>query len=1131
MTLFRLVLSSFRFHARSHGGALLGAAVGTAVLVGALVVGDSVRESLRELALARLGKINLALAAGDRFFRAELGPDLAKSLANWRNMPVAAVFQLPATGATGDGSARANHIQVIGVGPDFWQLGPDSSQVIALAADEVVLNDRLAEQLRVKAGESPRIRVAKPSSLSRDAPISPQEDSSVALRVKIKAVIGDRQFGRFSLQASQLPPFNAFVSLPWLQERLGFKDKANLLLVGESGAPGNLPPRDLVRGREAIDAADKALRAGWQLSDAELELRELPERNAVEIRTSRVFLDPPVAEAALGVTSNATGILTYFVNELRVGGRATPYSMVAAMGAPIVPPDLKDNEILINDWLATDLAAKPGDELKLAYYVVGSMRQLEERAEKFTVRGVLPINGPAGDRSLMPDFPGLANAKNCRDWDAGFPIALDRIRDQDNKYWEEHRGTPKAFVTLATGQKLWGNRFGNLTAVRYSLPPDGAGDLHALRDQVGQGLQKKISPASVGLSFLPVREQALAAVDQAQDFGGLFIGFSFFLIVAALLLMSLLFQFSVEQRAVEIGALLALGFTPKRVRRLFWLEGGLLAVIGGVLGAVGGIGYAQAMVRGLATIWRDAVQTSALEYHAQPATVIGGAIGGVLVAWITIWFALRKQFRQPARELLANGAEEPGWKLATKVSRGRLAFWIAAGSTVAAVGMLGVAMRGIEAAGMFFGAGGLLLVAGLAAAAGWLAKLSRKATSTIRLADLGWRNAARRRQRSLAVLGLLACGSFLVVSVGANRLNANVESSQRSAGTGGFALIGESSLPVVQDLNAPAGREFYNLDAKQLGGVSVVPFRVRDGEDASCLNLNRAQRPRLLGVRPELLAERKAFTFADIADGVTKDTPWLALNRGAFYPAKGAPLATNEVAAIGDAASIQWALGKSVGDTIDFTDERGQPFKLRIVGAVANSILQGSLVISEADFVARFPNESGYRMFLIDAPSNAVTTASATLAKALQGVGMELTPATRRLAAFNAVQNTYLSTFQVLGGLGLLLGSAGLGVVVLRNVLERRGELAVLLAVGFRPGAVKWLVLAEHAGLLILGLGIGVVTAVIAVLPAVSSPGAEVPVGSLALTVAAVLVSGLVWTWLASTLALRGKLLDGLRNN
>ena len=58
-------------------------------------------------------------------------------------------------------------------------------------------------------------------------------------------------------------------------------------------------------------------------------------------------------------------------------------------------------------------------------------------------------------------------------------------------------------------------------------------------------------------------------------------------------------------------------------------------------------------------------------------------------------------------------------------------------------------------------------------------------------------------------------------------------------------------------------------------------------------------------------------------------------------------------------------------------------------------------------------------------------------------VGLELTPATKRLAAFNAVQNTYLSTFQILGGLGLVLGSVGLGLVVMRNVFERRGELGM----------------------------------------------------------------------------------------
>jgi ABC-type antimicrobial peptide transport system permease subunit len=141
-----------------------------------------------------------------------------------------------------------------------------------------------------------------------------------------------------------------------------------------------------------------------------------------------------------------------------------------------------------------------------------------------------------------------------------------------------------------------------------------------------------------------------------------------------------------------------------------------------------------------------------------------------------------------------------------------------------------------------------------------------------------------------------------------------------------------------------------------------------------------------------------------------------------------------------------------------------------------------------------------------------------------------LTPAADRLNAFNAVQNTYLGTFQVLGGLGLLLGSAGLGIVVLRNVLERRGELALLIAVGFRRRGLQRLVLGEHAALLALGLGIGLAAAAVAVLPALLSPGTHLPYGSLALTLGAVLVNGLSWTWMATRVALRGRLLDALRN-
>jgi ABC-type antimicrobial peptide transport system permease subunit len=739
------------------------------------------------------------------------------------------------------------------------------------------------------------------------------------------------------------------------------------------------------------------------------------------------------------------------------------------------------------------------------------------------------MKGIYGDRTLMPDFPGVAKAESTHDWDAGFPLTY-KIRAEDEAYWKEYRGTPKAFITLAAGQSMWGNRFGNVTAIRVPILTNSFPIVCC--EAVYRNILANLKPEDVGLHFEPVREQALQAADQAQDFGQLFLGFSFFLVIAALLLMALLFQFGLEQRAVEVGTFLALGFTPRQVRKLLLLEGATLALLGGLLGALGGLAYAKAMLWGLSTIWRDAVGAAALQFFVTPVTLLIGFCASTLVAVLTIWLTLRKQARQPARELLAGADAAPSAPrssrrkeaLISDRSRNRkinLSLLTSAATGLLALGLVGWALlKGASNAEVFFSAGSLLLIAGLAGTSTWLRALASRAKSaSLTLTGLGVRNCARRRKRSVATIALLASGCFLIVAIGVFRLDANQDATKRTSGTGGFALLGESTLPVVQDLNTESGREAFGLSGKDLAGVHVVPLRVHDGDDASCLNLNRAQKPRLLGVNPQALAGR--FTFTSAAKGLVRHRGWELLR---------SQLAEGEIAAIGDANSIEWALGKKLGDTIDYTDERGQTFKLRLVGAVANSILQGSLLIDEAQFVKRFPNESGYRMFLLDTPSNIITQVSATLSRALQDVGLELTPTVRRLNAFNAVQNTYLGTFQVLGGLGLLLGSAGLGIVVLRNVLERRGELALLSAVGFTRSALQKLVLGEHGALLLLGLALGIISAIVAVLPAVLSPGQQLPWLSLGLTLGAVVLNGLLWTWLATKYAVRGDLLRALRN-
>jgi ABC-type antimicrobial peptide transport system permease subunit len=1184
MTLRTLTRRSLRFHARSHLGVLLGAIIGSAALTGALVVGDSVRASLRERALSRLGWVNLAMATGDRFFSSKLRQISLRPFGFGippRVSAAASVLQVEGSVSRVDSSGRANKVNILGIDADF---GPTNGILRTIPTNSVVLNEALAAQLRARVGDKLRLRIAKNSGPSQEISVTPRNQGTFAFEAQVCAIASAGEMGDFSLTASQSPVLNAFVRLDELSKQTGLENKANLLLVGQIGAwklSVSLPRSRMVAWFRRqwenlrtkiglrhefrfvavptnlqVDAANQMLKAAPFVSAFGFKLRASQSPRVVDVLSDRIFLDPELERIANEPTTDVSPItgraykdhqalLTYLANLVRSGTNATPYSMVTAAGSPFTPPDMKDDEIILNQWLADDLHAAPGEAVELSYFLPESGAKLLEVTNRFRIHSSVPMELPWADRTLMPDFPGIGNAESTADWDAGFPLVY-KIRPKDEEYWKKHRGTPKAFIALAAGQKMWANRFGNLTAIRFPVPDDD--DPEKVRDSIDMQLGEKLEPSALGFHFEPVREQALNAANQAQDFGDLFLGFSIFLVVAALLLMALLFQFGLEQRATEIGTFLSLGFTPRQVRSMLLKEGTILASLGGLLGTFAGLGYAKTMLWGLTTIWRNAVGTSSFTFHASPGTLSTGLCVSTAVSTVVIGLALRKQARRPARELLAGEVQ-------SSKSKGRSwGKWIAIVAGLPAIGTViwALVARETTNAEVFFSAGSLLLIAGLGAAAAWLVTLARKTSLALpagpepspsphpmgrgikgegfTFSGLAVRGTVRRRTRSLATIALLASGSFLIASIGVFRLDANLNALEKSSGTGGFALLGESTMPVVQDLNTKSGREFFGLGERDLQDVHFIPFRVRDGDEASCLNLNRAQKPRILGVNPSSLAVR--FTFAGAAKGLDRTRGWQLLHP--ISPSDGERArvrgSEDEIPAIADANSIEWALGKKLGDTLDYTDERGRTFKLRLVGSLANSILQGSLIIDETEFTKRFPSESGYRMFLLDVPTNSISQVSATLSRAMQDVGLELTSTVQRLNAFNAVQNTYLGTFQILGGLGLLLGSAGLGIVVLRNVLERRGELGLLTAVGFNRRSLQNLILSEHSALLALGLGIGIGSAIVAVLPAILSPAMHLPWRSLGLTLGVVLVNGLLWARLATRYALRGNLLAALRN-
>jgi putative ABC transport system permease protein len=277
----------------------------------------------------------------------------------------------------------------------------------------------------------------------------------------------------------------------------------------------------------------------------------------------------------------------------------------------------------------------------MRYFELTPSNDFEEKTSSFTVRRVMEIAELKTERALAPQFPGLTDVDRCSEWDIGMPMDEEQLEDEANEaYWEEYKQTPKAIISLAAGQRLWANRFGALTSVRWD------------RADAKEEFEKAFNPAAAGFVFQPVREQALASVNEAMDFGQLFIGMSFFLIIATLMLTGLLFVFGVQQRAEEMGTLLALGWASAKVRALFLMEGGVIALVGSAVGAWAGIGYTKFLIWGLSRYWQGAIANSAIQYFAKPETVVVGAVAGFLCALTAMAIAMWRQAKHPARELL-----------------------------------------------------------------------------------------------------------------------------------------------------------------------------------------------------------------------------------------------------------------------------------------------------------------------------------------------------------------------------------------------------------------------------------------------------------------------------------------------
>ena len=1092
MNPFKFIIRSIIYYRRQQMGLFLGMAISAAVLTGALIIGDSIQYSLEKLVGDRLGKTNYAVIGGSRFMDTTLAPKLENII----KVPVSQVLMLKGIAINPTTDTRLNEAFILGIDRSFNKIS--GSPLPDLYDDEALINIHLANRLNLKPGDDLVIRVQSASVIPVNAPFSREPSPTVAIRLKVKDIASEDQAGAFNLSNSQSAVYNIFVSLGFLGDKMDLNGLSNILLI-----PADDKPLE-------ISAIEDSMQRVWSLKDMGLSIKKR-QGSTYDLISDRIFIDTVVQHVADRMDLRYEEIITYLVNDIGANGNHTPYSFASAVSPALSGKDLSENEVILNRWTADDLGARAGDSVDVAYYEIGPMRKLYETSQKFLVKEIIG-NTSRVDSTLMPKFPGLSEAGNCSDWDAGVPIDLKKIRDKDEIYWDDYRGTPKLLLSLEKGKRMWKNPFGSATTMRFQESLNS-------QDKLTSVLLTNIKPSDLGFQIVDVRAAGLSAAENGVNFTELFLGMSFFVIVAGLLLTTLLYSLHFNRRSPETALLSGLGLSRRKIIMMRVSETLLVILAGSIAGALLGILYNYALIAGINTIWHDMVRMDMLKVHVTWSTLLSGALISMLFAFIPLYILTVRNLRKPVTTVLKS--HTPG---NSPFNRAKTWSYLP-GMILLALSLIVVIISLVSGSTedplLYLISGALFLLSGLASAKKITGGNSSNRAAVPTLRSLAISNLRRNPGRSLAVIALLAVGTFTVILTGAYRKTYHGSEEIRKSGTGGYLLWAETISPVLFDLNSSDGKDrLIQDDSNSLQGVRFIQFEKIDGDDASCLNLNQAQQPEILAVNPAEFDSTGAFSFVKLP-AASAEHPWMELERhvnDSIFPA------------FADQTVLKYSLKKDVGDTLFYINEAGKKIGLVISGSLNNSIFQGNILISDKVFRKQFPSAGGSRIIMADGHVDRLEGISSVLSVSLADYGIDVVPASQRLATFNSVENTYLSVFMALSGLGLIIGTIGLGIILLRNVYERRMELALLLAMGYRRQRLFSLVFIENLFLLITGWVIGVLAALVGILPSLLSPSFNLQGGFIILLTLGIFVSGLLWIYFPLRSAMRKPLIPALRN-
>jgi putative ABC transport system permease protein len=159
----------------------------------------------------------------------------------------------------------------------------------------------------------------------------------------------------------------------------------------------------------------------------------------------------------------------------------------------------------------------------------------------------------------------------------------------------------------------------------------------------------------------------------------------------------------------------------------------------------------------------------------------------------------------------------------------------------------------------------------------------------------------------------------------------------------------------------------------------------------------------------------------------------------------------------------------------------GATFFVTVIGVYEPSAgLYGGLLLSEATLEEALPAPPApARFFVRLAPGVDRQAAAHALESAFLSHGLESVDLREQLQEDQRMQRTLMALLQGFLTLGLVVGVAALGVISTRAVVERRQQIGMLRALGFRRGMVAASFVLEASFVALLGIGLGMGLALI----------------------------------------------------